>query len=153
VSEPYPDSPVRRVSGSTTGGTDVSEVSVGELVSQVTTDLSTLMRQELELAKAEVKAEVKQGGKAAGMLGGAGGAGYFAILFLSLTIMFALAELFGEGPGAHAVAALIVTVLYGIAAAVLFLRGKKEMQQVSPTPTQTVETLKEDVQWAKTRSK
>jgi hypothetical protein len=138
---------------SDTRAADVSEVSVGQLVSQVTTDLSTLMRQELELAKAEIKTEVQKGGKAAGMLGGAGGAGYFALLFLSLTIMFALAELFGEGPGPHALAALIVTVIYGAIAAVLFLRGRREMQQVSPTPTQTVETLKEDVQWAKTRNR
>jgi hypothetical protein len=136
-----------------TRSSDVTDVSVGQLVGQVTTDLSTLMRQELELAKAEIKVEVQKGGKAAGMLGGAGGAGYFALLFLSLTIMFALAELFGEGPGAHALAALIVTVIYGAVAAVLFLRGRREMQQVSPTPTQTVETLKEDVQWAKTRNR
>lgn len=132
---------------------DVREVSVGELVGQVTTDLSTLMRQELELAKAEIKDEVQKAGKAAGMFGGAGGAGYFALLFLSLTIAFALAELIGDGLGALALGALIVTVLYGIAAAVLFLRGRREMQNVSPTPTQTVETLKEDVQWAKARNR
>jgi hypothetical protein len=87
------------------------------------------------------------------MFGGAGGAGYFALLFLSLTIMFALAELFGEGPGAHALGALIVFLVYAIAGAVLFLQGRKKMQQVSPTPTQTVETLKEDVQWAKARNR
>jgi hypothetical protein len=159
VSEPYPQpggGAVRTTgtpSGPATRTADVSEVSVGELVGQVTTDLSTLMRQELELAKAEIKTEVQKSGKAAGMLGGAGGAGYFALLFLSLTVMFALAELFGEGPGAHAVAALIVTVIYGAVAAVLFLRGRREMQQVSPAPTQTVETLKEDVQWAKARNR
>jgi hypothetical protein len=151
--QPYPPSgAVRTSSPRTRDVSDVSDVSVGEIVGKVTADLSTLMRQELELAKAEIKAEVSKGGKAAGMLGGAGGAGYFAVLFLSLTIMFALAELFGEGPGAHALAALIVTVLYGIAAAVLYLRGRREMQNVSPTPTQTVETLKEDVQWAKARN-
>jgi uncharacterized membrane protein YqjE len=144
VSEPYPD-PTRPASD---GGTDIREVSVGQLVSQVTTDISTLMRQELELAKAEIKAEVQKSGKAAGMLGGAGGAGYFALLFLSLTIMFALDEVMPLP-----VAALIVTVVYAAAATVLFLRGRQEMQQVSPTPTQTVETLKEDVQWAKTRSR
>jgi uncharacterized membrane protein YqjE len=144
VSEPYPGSPVRRPANAT----DVSEVSVGELVSQVTSDLSTLMRQEIELAKAEIKEEVRKSGKAAGMLGGAGGAGYFALLFLSLTIMFALDEVMPLP-----VAALIVTVIYGIAATLLFLRGRREIKQVSPTPTQTVETLKEDVQWAKTRNR
>jgi putative superfamily III holin-X len=155
VSEPYPQTPAVRADTVRTDArsSDVSDVSVGQLVSQVTNDLSTLMRQELELAKAEIKVEVQKGGKAAGMLGGAGAAGYFALLFLSLTIMFALAELFGEGPGAHALGALIVTAIYGIAGAVLFLRGRREMQQVSPTPTQTVETLKEDVQWAKTRNR
>jgi hypothetical protein len=148
--QPYPPSGAVRTTSPRTR--DVSDASVGEIVGQVTADLSKLMRQELELAKAEIKAEVSKGGKAAGMLGGAGGAGYFAVLFLSLTVMFALAELFGEGPGAHALAALVVTVLYGIAAAVLYLRGRRELQNVSPTPTQTVETLKEDVQWAKARN-
>jgi hypothetical protein len=159
VTEPYPQpggGAVRTTgapSGDVTRTSDVRDVSVGELVGQVTTDLSTLMRQELELAKAEIKDEVRKGGKAAGMLGGAGGAGYFALLFLSLTVAFALGELFGEGLGALALGALVVTILYGIAAAVLFLRGRREMQNVSPAPTQTVETLKEDVQWAKARNR
>jgi hypothetical protein len=151
VSEPYPDSGAVRTTSPR--NSDVTDVSVGELVGQVTSDLSTLMRQELELAKAEIKAEVSKGGKAAGILGGAGGAGYFALLFLSLTIALALGELFGEGLGALALGALVVTVLYGIAAALLYLRGRREMQNVSPAPTQTVETLKEDVQWAKARNK
>jgi len=148
--QPYPPSGAVRTPSTRTS--DVSDVSVGELVGQVTSDLSTLMRQELELAKAEIKVEVQKGGKAAGMLGGAGGAGYFALLFLSLTIAFALGELFGEGLGALALGALVVTIIYGIVAAVLYLRGRRELQQVSPTPTQTVETLKEDVQWAKARN-
>lgn len=158
VSDPYPGAGAGAVR--TTGdnraaprSADVTEVSVGELVGQVTTDLSTLMRQEMELAKAEIKDEVRKGGKAAGMLGGAGGAGYFALLFLSLTITFALAAAIGDGLGALALGALIVAVVYGIAAAVLYLRGRREMQEVSPAPTQTVETLKEDVQWAKARNK
>jgi hypothetical protein len=148
--QPYPPSGSVRTPSTRTS--DVSDVSVGELVGQVTSDLSTLMRQELELAKAEIKVEVRKSGKAAGMLGGAGGAGYFALLFLSLTIAFALGKLFGNDLGALALGALVVTVIYGIAAALLYMRGRRELQQVSPTPTQTVETLKEDVQWAKARN-
>jgi Flp pilus assembly protein TadB len=127
---------------------DVSETSVGQLVSQVTSNLSTLMRQELELAKAEVRQEASKAGKAAGMLGGAGGAGYFALLFASLALMFLLDTFMPI-----ALAALIVAVLYAIVGAVLYSRGRKQMKSVNPKPEQTVDTLKEDVQWAKTRNR
>ena len=127
---------------------DVSQLSVGQLVGQVTTDLSTLMRQEFELAKAELTAEAKKAGKGAGTLGAAGFLGYLAAIFASLTLMFLLDLVMPLWA-----AALIVTALYGLIAFVLFNQGKKQLKTVDPTPRQTVETLKEDVQWAKDQTR
>lgn len=120
------------------------EKSLGQLFSELTSDLSTLMRKEVELAKVETKEEVSRAGKAGGMLGGGAFAGYFALLFLS----FALAWLLDEWMHT-AVAFLIVGLLYAVVAAVLVVRGRARLQNVNPVPQQTVETLKEDVQWAK----
>jgi F0F1-type ATP synthase assembly protein I len=120
------------------------EKSLGQLFSELTSDLSTLMRKEVELAKVETKQEVSRAGKAGGMLGGGAFAGYFALLFLS----FALAWLLDEWMHT-ALAFLIVGLLYAVVAAVLVVRGRARLQDVNPVPQQTVETLKEDVQWAK----
>ena len=117
--------------------------SLGELFSRMTTDLSTIFRKEVELAKVETKQEMAQAGKAGGMLGGAALTGYLALLFAS----FALAWLLDEWLHT-ALAFLIVAVLYGIVAAVLASKGRQKMKEVRPVP-QTVETLKEDVEWAK----
>ena len=119
-------------------GRDVSGVSVAELVGEVTQDLSTLMRQELELAKAEVKQEAVKAGKAAGMLGGAGFAGYMTLLFASIAAWWGLANVMDQGW-----AALIVTGLWALIGAVLFLVGRRWLQQVHPTPERTAETVKE----------
>jgi len=120
------------------GRPEVSNTSVGTLISEVTSDLSTLMRQELELAKVELKQEATKTGKAAGMLGGAGYAGHLTVLFLSIALWWALGDAMGRGW-----AALIVAVLWGIAAAVLFSIGRKRMRDVNPKPERTVNTLKE----------
>ena len=120
------------------------EKSLGQLFSELTSDLSTLMRKEVELAKVETKQEVSRAGKAGGMLGGGAFAGWFALLFLS----FALAWLLDEWMHT-ALAFLIVGLVYAVVAAVLVVRGRARMQSVNPVPHQTVETLKEDVQWAK----
>lgn len=120
--------------------------SVGELVSQLTSDLGDLTRQELALAKAELQAEAKKAGKGAGMLGGAAFAGWMVALFVSFTIMWALDEAMDL-----IWAALIVAALWAVVAAVLAMRGRKELQEVSPKPDQTVESLKEDAQWLKPR--
>jgi Putative Actinobacterial Holin-X, holin superfamily III len=116
------------------GYDDIGEVSVGELVGNVTRDLSTLMRQELALAQAEVKAEVSKTGKAAGALGAAG---YMAVLFLSICLWWALGHLIGNGWPA-----LVVAVLWGIVGAVLYSSGRKKLKEVHPTPERTVDTLK-----------
>jgi hypothetical protein len=117
---------------------DVSGVSVAELVGEVTQDLSTLMRQELELAKAEVKQEAVKTGKAAGMLGGAGFAGYLTLLFASIALWWGLANVMDQGW-----AALIVAGLWALIGAVLFLVGRRRLQQVQLTPERTAETVKE----------
>jgi uncharacterized membrane protein YqjE len=130
-----------------TGRPDVENQSVGELLGKVTTDLSTLMRQEVELAKVEIKEEATKAGKASGMLAGAGAIGYLVLVFLALALMFALDAVMPTGW-----AALITAAVLGIVAAVLFVMGRKKLQQVNPKPEQTVETLKEDVQWAKNRT-
>lgn len=130
--------------------------SLGELFGRVTSDLSTLVRQEMQLAKVEIKQEVKTAGKAAGLLGGGAFTGYFALLFISFAIALLIANVVPDSLSLITrllLGFLIVGVLYGIAAAVLGSKGKKELDHVDPVPQQTVETLKEDVQWAKTRTK
>lgn len=117
---------------------DVSERSVGELVSEVTGDLSTLMRQELDLAKAEIKEEVAKTGKAAGMFGGASFAAYMLALFLSFAAWWGLANVMDEAWGA-----LVVALGWGMVAAVLFVTGRKKIREVNPKPERTVSTLKE----------
>jgi uncharacterized membrane protein YqjE len=126
---------------------DIDGRSVGDLLGKVTTDLSTLMRQEVELAKVEIKEEATKAGKASGMLAGAGAVGYLVLVFLALTLMFALDAVMPIGW-----AALITAVVLGAVAAVLFVVGRKQLQQLNPKPEQTIETLKEDVQWAKNRN-
>jgi uncharacterized membrane protein YqjE len=126
---------------------DVTDQSVGDLLGRVTGDLSTLMRKEVELAKVEMKEEATKAGKASGTLVGAGLVGYLVLVFVSLAVMFGLDQVMPIGW-----AALITAVLLGIVAAVLFVVGRKQFQQVNPNPEQTVETLKEDVQWAKNRT-
>jgi hypothetical protein len=111
--------------------------SLGELLGDVTRDLSTLMRQEVELAKAEAKQSATKAGKGGGMLAGAGVAGHFVLLFLSLALMFALGALMPLGW-----AAVIVAVIWGIIAAVLASMGRKELKQIKGIP-QTTETLSE----------
>ena len=111
--------------------------SLGELLGDVTRDLSTLMRQEVELAKAELKQSATKAGKGSGMLAGAGVAGHFVLVFLSLGLMFALGALMPLGW-----AAVIVAVIWGIIAAVLASIGRKELKQIKGLP-QTGETLSE----------
>jgi tetrahydromethanopterin S-methyltransferase subunit D len=116
----------------------VENTSVGELMASISQDLSTLMRQELALAKAELKSEATQAGKGAGMLGGAGFAGYMTLLFLSIALWWGLANLMNG-----AWAALIVAAVWAVIGAVLYATGRREMKQVNPKPERTVDTLKQ----------
>jgi hypothetical protein len=117
---------------------DVSGASVGDLIGEVSRDLSTLMRQELELAKAEVKTEVSKTGKAVGMFGGAGFAGYMVLLFLSISLWWGLVNVMDA-----AWAALIVAAIWAVIGAVLYVRGRGTMRTVNPKPERTVETVRE----------
>lgn len=120
--------------------------SLGQIVSDVTSDLSTLMKQELDLAKTELKQEMTKAGKGAGMLGGAGLAGFFTLFFASLALTWLLDNWLPVEA-----AALIVAALWGIAAAVLALTGKKDLQQSNPQLPKTQQTLEEDKAWARAR--
>jgi Putative Actinobacterial Holin-X, holin superfamily III len=112
------------------GRPDVEGTSVGQLFGELAKDLSTLMRQEVALAKAEVQAEAKKAGKGAGMMAAAAVAGFLTLLFLSNALWWALENVMDAG-----LAALIV--------AVAFSMGKKKLQQVNPKPERTVDTLSE----------
>src|SRR3982751_901591 len=118
------------------GRPDVEGTSVGQLIGEVTKDLSTLMRQELELAKVELKVEAKKAGQGAGMYGAAGFAGYMTLLFLSIALWWALSHLVG-----HSWSALIVAVIWGIVGAVAYVIGRNKFREVNPKPERTVETL------------
>ena len=118
------------------GRPDVEGTSVGALMGEVAKDLSTLMRQELELAKVEIKAEAVKAGTGAGLFGAAGFAAYMMIFFLSIALWWALSHLVG-----HSWSALIVAILWGVIGAVAFVMGRKKFAQVNPKPERTVETL------------
>jgi uncharacterized membrane protein YqjE len=123
---------------------NVHDQSLGEIVGRLASDFSRLMRAEIALAKAEAKEEVKDAGKGVGMLAGAGYAGHLLTLFLSLALMFLLDVWMPIGW-----AAFIVAVLWGIVAFVLQSSGRKNLKRATPPMEETVETLKEDAQWAK----
>jgi uncharacterized membrane protein YqjE len=130
------------------GTNDLRERPTSELLKQLSDQTTTLVRQEIELAKLEVREKGKKAGIGAGMFGGAGVFGLYAVGALTATIILALATFL---PGW--VAALIVTVIYGAIAGVLALRGKSQVKEATPPmPEQAVETTKEDVRWVKTRA-
>jgi len=124
------------------------ERSLGQLFGDLTGDMSELFRKEVELARVEVKQEAGRASKAALPGAGAAGAAMLAVLMLSFALAWGLAAIMPTG-----FAFLLVAVLYGIAAAVLFPMAKNRLQALSPVPEQTIETLKEDVQWAKNQIK
>nr|WP_197981539.1 MULTISPECIES: phage holin family protein [unclassified Frigoribacterium] len=109
---------------------------MGDLLGSVTSDISTLFRQEVDLAKAELTESAKKAGKGAGMFGGAGLTGLFALLFLSLAAMWGLGELIGLGWSS-----LIIAVVYAVVALVLFTRGRKEVKDITGAP-KTADSLK-----------
>ena len=140
---PAPSTPtsVKSTGDRAAGG---GETSLGELVSRATKDLSVLVQQEIALAKTELKKEAVAAGKGAGMFGGAGLTGLFALIFLSIAAAFGIAWLgLALGWGFF-----IVGMLYLVVAAVLALLGKKQISKVGP-PEKTIATVKDDVQWAK----
>jgi hypothetical protein len=111
--------------------------SLGDLLAEVSRDISTLMRQEVELAKAEIRESAKRAGKGAGFFSGAGVAGLLALAFLSVALWWGLGYVMG-----NAWSAVVVAALWGIVAAILAVVGKKEIDEISGMP-KTVDTLKE----------
>lgn len=117
---------------------------LGELVAQATADLTKLMRKEVELAKAELTTDLNQAKRGGVLFGTAGALAYLTLLMLSFAAAWGLASIMPAGW-----AFAIVGVVYGVAAFIAYRRAKREMANFSPAPEQTIETLKEDVQWAK----
>jgi uncharacterized membrane protein YqjE len=133
----------------TAPGNELTDHSTGELLKRLSDETTTLVRQEIELMKAELSEKGKTAGLGAGMFGGAGLFGVGA--FLALTAFF-IALLDGAMP--IWAAALIVAVVYAAVAGVLALRGRQKVQEAAPAaPEQTIESVKEDVRWAKTRAR
>ena len=126
---------------------DARERGIGELVKDLASQTSTLVRQEIQLAQAEVTQKGKVAGKGAGMLGGAAVAGLLALGALTAALIALL-----DKAMATWVAALIVMALWAIVAFALAKAGQKALQQATPPAPQTVETVKEDIQWAKTQT-
>lgn len=123
-----PETPAERKAEST---------SLGDLLGEVSRDISTLMRQEVELAKAELRESATRAGKGAGMLGGAGYAGMMTVLFLSIAAWWGLGYLVG-----NAWSGLIIAVIWAIIGLILFVAGRSAVKSVKGAP-QTVESLKE----------
>ena len=140
-------SDVARPSDETAATPVPRDATPGELASEVAKDLSTLVRQEIALARAELQQEAKTAGVAAGALGGAGFAGYFVLVFLSLALMWGLDAWMPLGW-----AAVIVAALWAVIAAVLAIVGRSRLKRFNPKPERTIENVKEDVQWVKTRN-
>jgi uncharacterized membrane protein YqjE len=129
------------------GPSDLREQSIGDLLKQLSQETSTLVRQEMALARAELTEQGKRAGTGAGMLGGAGVAGLLTLGSLTAMLIALL-----DTAMATWLAALIVTVLWGAVAGVLALQGRNKIKEATPPAPQTVETVKEDVRWAKTRT-
>jgi hypothetical protein len=126
---------------------DMQQRSLGELLKQLSEETTRLVRQELELAKAEVSEKSRKAGAGAGLFGVAGAIGLLAAGALTACIVLALAHLLPAWS-----AALLVAVVYGVVAGLLALRGREKVKLATPPlPDQTIETVKEDVQWAKTQ--
>jgi len=128
---------------------ELRQHSTGELVKQLSEQTTTLVRKEIELAKAELSQKGKVAGEGAGMFGGAAVVGLLAAAALTATIIALLDKAMDFW-----IAALLVAVVYGAVAAVLALQGRDRVKKgMPPAPEQTVETVKEDVQWAKSQAK
>src|SRR3982074_1777589 len=127
---------------------DLRQLPTGELVKQLAEEVSNLVRAEIELARAEVTTKGKRAGIGLGELGAAGIVALYALGALTACFIAVLALLMPVWA-----AALIVAVIYGIVAGVLYLVGRRQLRQaVPPTPERTQRTIKEDIEWAKTRT-
>jgi uncharacterized membrane protein YqjE len=130
-------------------GSELRGAPTGELVKDLSEQTSILIRKELDLAKAELTEKGKAAGVGAAMFGGAGVVGLLALGALTACIVLLLAEAMDAW-----VAALIVTAVYAVIAGAVALAGRGRVREgMPPAPEQTLESVKEDVQWARTRAK
>lgn len=123
------------------------EESMGQLMKELSSDTSRLIRQEIQLAQAEMRQKAKVAGTGAGMLAGAAVASLMTLGVLSAAVIILIALVTPLW-----VAAVIVTAVWAIVTAVLAFVGRKRLQETSLKPEQTVETAKEDLSWAKTQA-
>ncbi len=127
---------------------DLHEQSIPELMRALANETTTLVRQEIELAKTELAERGKAAGAGAGMLGGAALFGLGAFFALTAAIVAAIALVLPVWSSA-----LIVAAIYGVVAYVVAMNGKKELAHATPLVPQTTQTVKEDIEWAKTAAK
>jgi putative superfamily III holin-X len=126
---------------------DLRDLGTGELVKQLSNQVSSLVRQEVQLAKAEAAEKGKKAGVGAGIFGGAGVAGLLTLGSLTAFLILVLALAIPAWASA-----LLVTALWAAVAGVLALQGRNKLREMGkPVPEKTVETVKEDVQWLKNR--
>jgi len=124
---------------------ELRERPIGELLKDLATEMTTLMRQEIDLAKTEFAEKGRKAGPGFGMWGAAGELGLREVGALTAFFILAL-----DGVMPNWLAALVVAAVYGAIAAVLYLTGKQRVEEAGPAkPEKTLETLKEDVEWAK----
>ncbi len=131
-----PDDPTRPVD---------PDQSLGELVGRMTSDVGKLVSTQIELAKVEIKEEVARAGKGVGMVGGGGLAGWFALLLVSMGVAFGI----GNAMDSVGWGFVLVGLVYAAVAALLVLKGKQQITSATPIAEQTIETIKEDVEWAR----
>jgi uncharacterized membrane protein YqjE len=126
-------------------GTDQS---LGELFGTLTSDLSELVRSEMELARVEIREEAAKAGRAAGLLGAGGLIAYLGLGLMAMAAAWGLAEVIDAGW-----AFLIVGLVIAAIGAVVVMKGRDRLREVRPVPEETVETLKEDARWARAQVK
>jgi uncharacterized membrane protein YqjE len=125
-----------------------NDQSLGDLFGNLTSDLSELVRSEMELARVEIREEAAKAGRAVGLLGAGGLIAYLGLGLMAMAAAWGLAEVVDAGW-----AFLIVGVVIATIGAVLVMRGRDQLRDVQPVPEETVETLKEDAQWARAQVK
>ena len=119
--------------------------SLGDLVGRMTNDVGKLVSTQIELAKVEIKEEVRRAGKGVGMVGGGGLAGWFALLLVSMGVAFGI----GNAMDSVGWGFVLVGLVYAAVAAALVLKGKQHITSATPVAEQTIESIKEDVEWAR----
>jgi putative superfamily III holin-X len=124
------------------------EQPLSELISRTSSDLATLFRKEVELAKIEISNDLRDTAKAGSLFGAAGFAGYLAAVLGSLAVVFALDQAMPLWT-----AFLIVAAMFALVGFVFFRQARTKMSQFRLGPEQTIETIKEDIEWAKARNK